>query len=71
MSGLFRIELNLGSTGTRLCDTLIVSRASILPNGHGRMAYLCEEVQAVLISHVGLFSPFWPISRSFYSPMLT
>ncbi|KHG12968.1 hypothetical protein F383_16712 [Gossypium arboreum] len=31
---------------------------SILLKGHGRVVCPCTEVQAVLISHVGPFSPF-------------
>ncbi|KHG16911.1 hypothetical protein F383_04102 [Gossypium arboreum] len=31
---------------------------SSLPKGHGRVVCLCEEVQALLILYVGLFSPF-------------
>ncbi|KHG06597.1 Putative competence-damage inducible [Gossypium arboreum] len=42
-----------------------------LLNRHGRVVYPCEEVQAMSISHVDPFFHFWPVSRSFYSHVLT
>ncbi|KHG07956.1 hypothetical protein F383_34931 [Gossypium arboreum] len=66
---LFPNWTKLGLAGTRPCDTPV--RTSILLKEHGRVTCPCEEVQVVLISTWVHFLCFWPVSRPFYSSMLT